>query len=85
MDGHEVTVVDNLITGSEKNIDEFLNNDNFKFIKHNISQYKDFDVEGIFNLACPASPVMYQKDPVETVRTNVLGSLNLLQLAQKEA
>lgn len=81
MDGHEVIVVDNLITGSEKNIDEFLGNKNFKFVKHNITQYQDFDVEGIFNLACPASPVMYQKDPVETVRTNVLGSLNLLQLA----
>ncbi len=81
MDGHEVIVVDNLITGSKKNIDEFLSNKNFKFVQHNITQYQDFDVEGIFNLACPASPVMYQKDPVETVRTNVLGSLNLLQLA----
>ena len=81
MNEHEVTVVDNLITGSEKNIDEFQSNKNFKFIQHNITQYQDFDVEGIFNLACPASPVMYQKDPVETVRTNVLGSLNLLQLA----
>ena len=81
MDGHEVIVVDNLITGSKKNIDEFLSNKNFKFVQHNITQYQNFDVEGIFNLACPASPVMYQKDPVETVRTNVLGSLNLLQLA----
>lgn len=81
MDGHEVIVVDNLITGSKKNIDEFLSNKNFKFVQHNVTQYQDFDVEGIFNLACPASPVMYQKDPVETVRTNVLGSLNLLQLA----
>ena len=81
MDGYEVIVVDNLITGSKKNIDEFLSNKNFKFVQHNITQYQNFDVEGIFNLACPASPVMYQKDPVETVRTNVLGSLNLLQLA----
>lgn len=81
LDGHEVIVVDNLITGSKKNIDEFLGNIKFKFVQQNITQYQDFDVEGIFNLACPASPVMYQKDPVETVRTNILGSLNLLQLA----
>jgi UDP-glucuronate decarboxylase len=75
--------VDNLITGSQKNIDYLLQFKNFTFINHDIIEFRVFDVDGIFNLACPASPPLYQKDPVSTVKTNVIGSTNLLELARK--
>jgi UDP-glucuronate decarboxylase len=81
--GHKVIAVDNFITGSEKNIDHLQQFENFSFINHDIIEYRDFKVDGIFNLACPASPPLYQKDPVRTVKTNVIGSTNLLELARK--
>jgi UDP-glucuronate decarboxylase len=81
--GHKVVAVDNLITGSQKNIDYLLQFKNFTFINHDIIEFRVFDVDGIFNLACPASPPLYQKDPVSTVKTNVIGSTNLLELARK--
>lgn len=81
--GHEVMAVDNLITGSKKNIDHLLQFKNFTFVNHDIIEFRTFDVDGIFNLACPASPPLYQKDPVGTVKTNVIGSTNLLELARK--
>ena len=81
--GHKVVAVDNLITGSQKNIDYLLQFKNFTFINHDIIEFRVFDVDGIFNLACPASPPMYQKDPVSTVKTNVIGSTNLLELARE--
>ena len=81
--GHKVVAVDNLITGSQKNIDYLLQFKNFKFINHDIIEFRTFDVDGIFNLACPASPPLYQKDPVATVKANVIGTVNLLELARK--
>jgi len=81
--GHEVIALDNYITGSKKNIEHLQQYQNFSFINHDIIEYRDFKVDGIFNLACPASPPMYQKDPVRTVKTNVIGSTNLLELARK--
>jgi UDP-glucuronate decarboxylase len=81
--GHEVIAVDNFITGSKKNIEHLQQFEDFSFINHDIIEYRDFKVDGIFNLACPASPPLYQKDPVRTVKTNVIGSTNLLELARK--
>ena len=81
--GHEVIAVDNFITGSKKNIEHLQQFQDFSFINHDIIEYRDFKVDGIFNLACPASPPLYQKDPVRTVKTNVIGSTNLLELARK--
>ena len=81
--GHEVIALDNFITGSKKNIEHLQQYQNFSFINHDIIEYRDFKVDGIFNLACPASPPLYQKDPVRTVKTNVIGSTNLLELARK--
>lgn len=81
--GHEVIAVDNFITGSNKNIDYLQQFEDFSFINHDIVDYREFKVDGIFNLACPASPPLYQKDPVRTVKTNVIGSTNLLELARK--
>ena len=83
-EGHEVVAVDNMVTGSEKNIVNLKKHENFKFIKHDIIEYKEFNVDGIFNLACPASPPLYQKDPVHTIKTNVVGACNLLELANKK-
>jgi UDP-glucuronate decarboxylase len=83
-EGHEVIAVDNMVTGSEKNIINLKKHKNFKFINHDIVEYKEFDVDGIFNLACPASPPLYQKDPVHTIKTNVIGACNLLELANKK-
>ena len=75
--------LDNLITGNKKNISNLINKKNFNFIHHNINKSLDLKVDEIFNLACPASPQHYQSDPVETVRTNVQGVLNLLELSEK--
>ena len=80
---HEVIAVDNFITGSKKNIDHLRQFKDFSFINHDIIDYRNFEVDGIFNLACPASPPLYQKDPVRTVKTNVIGSTNLLELARQ--
>jgi UDP-glucuronate decarboxylase len=81
--GHEVVAIDNFITGSKNNVEYLLNFKGFTFINHDIMEYRDFNVDGIFNLACPASPPLYQKDPVRTVKTNVIGASNLLDLALK--
>jgi UDP-glucuronate decarboxylase len=82
-EGHDVVALDNLYTGSEKNITSYKHNPKFKFINHNVVIPIDLDVDGIFNLACPASPIHYQKNPVETLKTNVLGAINILELAHK--
>ena len=82
-EGFYVYCIDNLYTGSLKNIDILSREPNFEFIEHNIQNYIDLDVDGIFNLACPASPVHYQTYPVETIKTSFLGALNVLELAKK--
>ena len=81
--GHEIFCLDNLYTGQLKNIADLVDNPNFTFIHQDVVQPIDIDVNGIFNLACPASPIHYQSDPVRTIRTNVQGSINVLDLASK--
>lgn len=81
--GHEIFCLDNLYTGQLKNIADLLDNPNFTFINQDVVQPIDIDVNGIFNLACPASPIHYQSDPVRTIRTNVQGAINVLDLASK--
>lgn len=82
-DGHEVLCLDNLFTGSKRNIEHLLKNPNFTFIERDVQQPFFGRFDRIYNLACPASPPHYQHDPVETVRTNVLGMLTCLELAKQ--
>jgi UDP-glucuronate decarboxylase len=81
--GHEVICVDNYYTGSNKNIDHLKSNSGFEVIRHDVTFPLYLEVDGIFNLACPASPVHYQKDPVQTLKTNVHGAINMLGLAKR--
>jgi UDP-glucuronate decarboxylase len=81
--GHDVTVVDNLQTGSMNNIAHFKGNRKISFHRQSITERFDGEFERIYNLACPASPPRYQLDPVDTMRTNFIGVDNLLQLAAK--
>lgn len=82
-DGHRVICLDNLFTGSMANIDHLRTNPSFEFVRHDVQQPFFAKVDWIFNLACPASPKHYQFDPVATVRTNVIGMANLLELAKQ--
>ena len=81
--GNKVYCVDNLLTGKKRNISHLIKNYNFKFIKKDVNKKIILKVDEIYNLACPASPVKYQKNPIETIKASVLGSLNLLDLAKK--
>ncbi len=81
--GHDVVCVDNLFTGSRGNIRHLLNRDGFEFIRHDTIQPLLVDVDQIYNLACPASPVHYQHNPVKTIQTNVVGTYNMLELARQ--
>jgi UDP-glucuronate decarboxylase len=78
-----VIALDNLYSGKTENIQHLIKNRNFTFINHDITEFVFVPTDFIVNLACPASPVYYQKDPVSTVRTNVLGAMNVLELAKK--
>jgi UDP-glucuronate decarboxylase len=80
---HHVVGLDDLSTGSLKNIEHLLQNPKFEFIEHDVRIPYEEDVDVILNFACPASPVTYQKDPVRTIETNFLGMINLLHLATK--
>ena len=80
---HEVICVDNFSTGSKSNIIDFLDHPYFELIRHDINFPLYVEVDEIYNLACPASPIQYQKDPVQTMKTNVVGSVNLLGLAKR--
>lgn len=81
--GHEVICVDNLFTGSKANIAHLLGNPNFEFLRHDITFPLYLEVDEIFNLACPASPIHYQFDPVQTTKTSVHGAINMLGLAKR--
>lgn len=81
--GHEVLCLDNFYTGSHENIAHLSPLSNFQLIEHDICDPIALDVDQIYNLACPASPGHYQKDPIFTMRTCVIGSLNMLELARK--
>lgn len=82
-DGHTVLCVDDLSTGSEKNIAHLQSSPRFRLLRHDVTQVLDVEVDEIYNLACPASPVHYQADPLRTMRTSVIGALNLLELARQ--
>ena len=81
--GHEVVSIDNFYTGSTKNLAHLRDNPNFESIRHDVTIPVYLEVDGIFNLACPASPVHYQNDPVQTLKTNVHGAINILGLAKR--
>jgi UDP-glucuronate decarboxylase len=83
-DGHNVVVIDNFFTGSRKNVTHLLDNKNFELIRHDVSVPYVAEVDFIFNLACPASPVHYQKYPVQTLKTSFLGAMNMLDLAREK-
>jgi UDP-glucuronate decarboxylase len=76
-------VVDNLYTGDKNNISHHLGNANFEFLRHDVTVPLIVEVDGIFNLACPASPIQYQKNPVQTLKTSVHGAINMLGLAKR--
>ena len=81
--GHEVFCLDNFMTGDASNVEHLLNQSNFHMIEHDVTAPFDLEVEGIFNLACPASPIWYQQDPVNTTKVSVLGAINMLDLAHR--
>jgi UDP-glucuronate decarboxylase len=81
--GHEVLCVDNLFTGSKENIAQLHGNPRFEFMRHDITFPLFVEVDEIYNLACPASPIHYQHDPVQTTKTSVHGSINMLGLAKR--
>ncbi len=82
-DGLEVLCVDNLFTGNKKNINQLLKNSNFEFIRHDVTLPLHLEIDQIYNLACPASPVKYQYNPVQTIKTSVHGAINMLGLAKR--
>ena len=82
--GHKVICIDNLLTGSTHNINDLLNHSNFEFINHDIiDPFYEKNIDEIYNLACPASPIHYQYNPIKTVKTCTIGSINMLGLAKK--
>jgi UDP-glucuronate decarboxylase len=82
-DGHDVLCVDNFFTGSKKNIAHLIGKTHFELMRHDITFPLYVEVNQIFNLACPASPVFYQQDPVQTTKTSVHGAINMLGLAKR--
>jgi UDP-glucuronate decarboxylase len=81
--GHEVICVDNFYTGSKKNVEHILDDAYFELLRHDVTFPLYIEVDGIFNLACPASPIQYQRNPVQTFKTNVHGAINILGLAKR--
>ncbi|RWC25127.1 MULTISPECIES: UDP-glucuronic acid decarboxylase family protein [unclassified Mesorhizobium] len=82
-EGNEVVCVDNLFTGSKRNIDHLHGNPRFEFLRHDVCFPLYVEVDEIYNLACPASPIHYQHDPVQTTKTSVHGAINMLGLAKR--
>ncbi len=82
-DGHEVLCLDNLFTGSKSNVANLLKNTNFEFVRHDITMPFYAEVDEIYNLACPASPIHYQYNAIKTVKTSVMGTINMLGLAKR--
>jgi UDP-glucuronate decarboxylase len=81
--GCEVLCVDNFFTGARKNVDELLNHPKFEIMRHDVTLPLYVEVDEIYNLACPASPIHYQHDPVHTTKTSVMGAINALGLAKR--
>ena len=82
-DGHEVVALDNLFTGSKRNIAHLHSRDDFEFVRHDVVDPIKLEVDWVFNFACPASPVHYQYNAVKTIKTSVLGMLHMLGLAKR--
>ena len=82
-EGNDVICVDNFFTGSKKNIESLLNRHNFELIRHDVTKELLVEVDQIYNLACPASPVHYQYNSVKTMKTSVIGAINMLGLAKR--
>ena len=82
-DGHEVLCADNFFTGRKSNIRHLMSNPDFELLRHDVTEPLNVEVDQIYNLACPASPVHYQHDPIHTMKTSVLGAMNMLGLAKR--
>jgi UDP-glucuronate decarboxylase len=82
-EGHEILCVDNLFTGSRRNVAHLLDHPRFEFLRHDVTFPLYVEVDQIYNLACPASPIHYQRDPVQTTKTSVIGAINMLGLAKR--
>ena len=81
--GHDVICLDNLFTSQKSNIAHLLGRPNFEFVRHDVINPFHFEVDQIYNMACPASPVHYQYNPVKTMKTSVIGAMNMLGLAKR--
>src|SRR5665213_1969042 len=81
-EGHSVTCLDNFFTGRKENIEQLLSHKNFKLIEQDVIEPLEISVDQIYNLACPASPIHYQFDPIHTLQTSVLGAMRMLELAK---
>ncbi|HWA85981.1 MAG TPA: UDP-glucuronic acid decarboxylase family protein [Opitutus sp.] len=82
-DGHDVVAVDNLFTGRKINLEHHFANPRFEFVRHDVTDPFKFEVDQIYNLACPASPPHYQYNPIKTIKTSVMGAINCLGLAKR--
>lgn len=82
-DGHEVICLDNFFTGRRVNVEHLRENPNFELVRHDVTEPILLEVDRIFNLACPASPIHYQFNPVKTIKTSVMGAINMLGLAKR--
>ncbi len=82
-DGHDVICLDNFFTGRKDNISPLMNNNRFELVRHDVTQPILLETDRIFNLACPASPIHYQYNPVKTIKTSVLGAIHMLGLAKR--
>ncbi|MDR0667397.1 MAG: SDR family oxidoreductase [Prevotellaceae bacterium] len=82
-DGHDVICIDNYFTGSRNNVLHLLSNKHFELVRHDVTERYMAEVDEIYNLACPASPVHYQYNPIKTIKTSVMGTINMLGLAKR--
>jgi len=82
-EGNEVICLDNFFTGRKSNVDHLLDNHNFELVRHDVTEPILLEVDQIYNLACPASPIHYQYNPVKTVKTSVMGAINMLGMAKR--
>ncbi|MDB5444318.1 MAG: NAD-dependent dehydratase, partial [Phenylobacterium sp.] len=81
--GHEVLCIDNFYTGTRRNVARLMDDQNFELMRHDVTFPLFVEVDEIYNLACPASPIHYQFDPVQTTKTSVHGAINMLGLAKR--
>ena len=82
-EGHDVICLDNFFTGSKDNIMHLMDNHHFEVVRHDVPYPYSAEVDEIYNLACPASPIHYQHDPIQTAKTSVMGAINMLGLAMR--